>query len=98
MGMRNLAEFVVKRPLKMEMQLDATAAKAIAHRQGAGGLKHLDVRTLWIQECILQDNIEVRKIPREVNWADRLASVPKPNEWWQAMAHLGMIWSAGPLQ
>ena len=98
LGMRNLADFLMKRSLNIELQLDATAAKAIAHRQGAGGIKHLEVRTLWIQECILLDKIEVHKIDRSVNWSDRLCSVPKPPEWRGAMAHLSMAWTAGPLQ
>ena len=74
----------------MEMRLDATAAKGIAHRQSAGQLKHPDVRVLWIQECILLDKIQVTKIPRETNPTDQLCSVPKLAVWWQFMAELGM--------
>ena len=72
------------------MKLDANAAKGIAHRQGAGQLKHLDVRILWIQECILLDKVQVTKIPREINCADQLCSIPKLTVWWKFMGELSM--------
>ena len=87
----------MKRAVEMEMRLDATAAKGIAHRQGAGALKHLDVRVLWIQECIVLDRIQVTKIPREVNCADQLCSVPKLQIWWQFMTELGQSFVPGLL-
>ena len=97
LGLRNAIEFLLHKPIRLEMKLDATAAKGIAHRQGAGQLKHLDVRVLWIQECILMDKIQVTKIPREENWADQMCSVPKPRIWWEFMSGMGMTFAPGLL-
>ena len=47
---------------------------SIMSRRGAGGIKHLQVKDLWVQEAVRQYNINVVKIPREQNVADALAS------------------------
>ena len=80
------------------MKLDATAAEGIAHRRGAGQLKHLDVRVLWIQESILLDKIQTTKIPREDNCTDQLCRIPKLPVWWRFMAEVGMSFIPGLLK
>ena len=93
-----MAEFIHKRNIGLEMRLDATAAKGIAHRQGAGQLKHLDVRVLWIQEAILMDKIRITKIAREDNCSDQLCSMPKLAVWCRFMAELIMTFVPGLLE
>ena len=39
-----------------------------------GGIKHLEMRDLWCQGIVKKYDIAVRKIPRERNPADLLAS------------------------
>ena len=51
---------------------DSSAAKGIVQRQGAGKVKHLDVKTLWVQEKEANGDLEVKKIPRLNNWSDLL--------------------------
>ncbi len=60
------------------MQLDATvhsdasAALAIAQRQGLGKLRHLKVQYLWVQERVRRGEVAVRKVHGKDNPADLL--------------------------
>lgn len=54
------------------MWTDSSAAKGILHRQGAGKVKHLECRQLWVQEKIANKIITCSKVPREKNLADAL--------------------------
>ena len=51
---------------------DASAALGIAKRQGAGKLRHINVKTLWLQEKALQEELSYTKIKGEENPADGL--------------------------
>ena len=59
-----------------EMQLglegDSTACQGTLHREGAGKVKHLEVRQLWLQSHIRDGRIRFQKIPREGNSADAM--------------------------
>ena len=41
-------------------------------RQGAGKIKHLSVRQLWLQERVSSKQLEIVKVAREVNPSDPL--------------------------
>ena len=49
------------------MRVDSTAAKATASRRGAGKVKHMDARFLWVQERVRSGNIRVKKIDGKIN-------------------------------
>ena len=34
------------------LRMDASAARAICRREGVGKIKHLDVKTLWLQQAV----------------------------------------------
>ena len=51
---------------------DASAALSIAKRQGAGEMRHINVRTLWLQEKSAQQVLKYQKIRGEDNPADGL--------------------------
>lgn len=51
---------------------DASAALGIAKRQGAGKLRHINVKTLWLQEKALQEELSYTKIKGEENPANGL--------------------------
>ena len=51
---------------------DSNSAKGICHRQGAGKVKHLEARQLWLQERVLHKSVKIEKVPREVNSSDSL--------------------------
>ena len=49
---------------------DSSAAKGIMMRRGAGHIKHLSTKQLWVQELVERKEIEAVKIKRQVNLAD----------------------------
>ena len=51
---------------------DASAALSIAKRQGAGKLRHINVKTLWLQEKTVQQVLDYTKVKGEDNPADGL--------------------------
>ena len=57
-------------PKSLRMSTDASAALGIIGRQGAGKIKHLEIRQLWLQERVRNRNMSIRKIPRDINSAD----------------------------
>ena len=82
-GMRGLSEtlgFVhLMRELKSNdwgrivHRVDASARRAIMLRRGCGGLKHITVKSLWVQEACGSTQLQLR-VPRDVMHAHLLAS------------------------
>ena len=68
---KHLAE-EIHLPLTLQLKTDASAAKGVIQRQGAGKVKHLSVRQLWVQEREACKDLSVIKIPRAANPADLL--------------------------
>ena len=81
--MMEVAKFLrPHRVWKLEHKIDATATKGMILRQGAGQMKHLSIKELWIQEAVQDHKIRVIKIPREENPADALASPARSEQEW----------------
>ena len=59
--------FMIK---QMRLFLDSKAAKAIISRIGVGGVRHLDVKVLWLQTLAKQRRLYVYKVPGDVNHSD----------------------------
>ena len=51
---------------------DASAALSIAKRQGAGKMRHINVKSLWLQEKAVQKVLAYGKIKGEDNPSDGL--------------------------
>ena len=45
-------------------RVDANACRAIMLRRGCGGLKHITVKSLWVQEAVREYSIEDKVQPR----------------------------------
>ena len=56
--------------VKVSISTDASVCKSILLRHGAGKIKHLTTKQLWVQGAIETYGYAVYKIPREVNSAD----------------------------
>ena len=71
LALRNIS---VEMGLEAELELltDSSAAKGIVMRNGAGRVKHLDIKSLWIQEREARGDLRVKKVPRLANWSDLL--------------------------
>ena len=57
----------------VEVLCDASANIGINLRVGAGKVKHLGVRLLWLQERVSMGDLKMRKIPRASNCSDALS-------------------------
>ena len=49
--------------LKPRLAGDATAAAGIAKRRGAGKLRHVETKTLWLQRQVTNKKVTIRRIP-----------------------------------
>ena len=71
-GALHLIRELCSEECRVSLCTDASACKGIVLRQGCGRIKHLDVKSLWIQGAIEVHNISVKKVSREQNPADML--------------------------
>ena len=55
-----------------KLYADASAALSIAKRQGAGKMRHINVKSLWLQEKAVQEELSYEKIRGEDNPSDGL--------------------------
>ena len=69
LGLRQLAQ-EVGYALVFHLLGDSSAAKGIMLRTGAGAIKHLCTKQLWIQERVMSREIVPFKIKRDINMAD----------------------------
>ena len=58
--------------VKVQINTDSSTGKSIASRRGAGKIRHLDTRELWIQERVARGDIVIEKVRGEDNVADGL--------------------------
>jgi len=73
----NLCRFLLKlegREVNSELDFivytDSSSAKALAQRRGVGRLKHVDLRHLWVQACVRQKLIRLKKVGTQNNVSD----------------------------
>ena len=79
-GLQHLLEFVGFGTLPIHMSTDATVARNFMHRKGAGRMKHLDIRFMWLQEECANGKFVPKKVPRDVNPSDMLTKTPNTEE------------------
>ncbi len=56
--------------VRLKLYSDSSAARAVVARRGVGRLKHLEVRQLWLQDAMRNDELTVSSIPSAENTAD----------------------------
>ena len=73
----NLCRFLLKvdtreinSTLDFIVYTDSSSAKALAQRRGVGRLKHVDLRHLWVQSCVRQKLLRLKKVGTRNNVAD----------------------------
>ena len=59
------------------LMTDASAARSIAKREGAGKLRHINVRSLWLQQRAVRQELAYEKISGKLNPADGLTKQVK---------------------
>ena len=58
--------------VEVQVNTDSSAAKSIASRRGAGKVRHIEVRELWVQDRVARGDIALKKVKGEDNLADIL--------------------------
>lgn len=56
--------------LSIRMWVGSSAAIGVATRQGVGKIRHLDTKTLWVQQAVRTGRLEVRKVEGTEDPAD----------------------------
>ena len=56
----------------VQVSTDSRAAKSIASRRGAGRVRHIEVRELWVQDRVAKGELTIVKVKSEHNVADGL--------------------------
>ena len=67
---RHVIETLVEHPPAVIIATDSSAAQGITSRLGAGRVRHLEAKELWIQEKARSNEILVKKIGTDGNRAD----------------------------
>ena len=68
---------------------DASAAIGIAHRQGLGKTRHIEVQYLWIQHEVKEGKLIVKKVGTNNNPADLLTKAMNDDKMMKYMAEMG---------
>ena len=72
---------------RLRVKTDASVAKSLASRRGLGGIRHIEVNMLWLQEKVNNGTIEIEKVKGEINRSDALTkykdgeSIKRQLEW-----------------
>ena len=90
LGARNMAQELLA-PLDLEILTDASAARGVIQRQGAGRVKHLTIKQLWVQERESCGELSVEKIPRARNFADLMTHHWSESEGSQMLTGLSCV-------
>ena len=72
LGIRNML-IEMGRQFPLQLYTDSSAARGIIQRECAGRVKHLDIKTLWMQERETAGDLAIRKRPRAGNFSDLLS-------------------------
>ena len=69
---------------------DASAAIGIAHRQGLGKTRHIEVQYLWIQHEVKEGKLTVKKVDTNNNLADLLTKAMNGEKIMKYVAKMGV--------
>ena len=74
LGLRTaMTEFGLESSLELvRLYTDSSVAKSFVSTRGLGKMRHLDVKLLWLQECVQKGRLLVRKVSGVTNVADAL--------------------------
>ena len=64
----------------IEMFGDSSASYGTLHRIGAGKMKHLHTKQLWLQERVQCGDVHIYKVDRSQNWSDALTHPWTPSD------------------
>ena len=74
----------------LEVWVDSSAAKSFVSRRGAGRMRHIEVRWLWLQEEVRMGRVVVSKVKGEWNPADLMTKYLTTKEIHDRLGWMGM--------
>ena len=83
--------------LKLKLKMDSSANIGICSRKGAGSIRHIATRRLWLQHHVSPGAIDVSKIDGKVNPADRGTKHLQGNQIAPLLAIIGQRTEVGRL-
>ena len=75
--------------VEVQINTDSSTGKSVASRRGAGKIRHLDIRDLWIQERVARGDIMIEKVRGEDNVANGLTKHVDKQKMDQFMSECG---------
>ena len=83
--------------LEVEVQVntDSSAAKSIASRRGAGRVRHIEVREMWVQDRVNKGELRIVKVKGENNVADGLTKHVDRSKMDYYMKQCGFVFKDG---
>ena len=82
--------------VKGRLHLDLNAAKGIAQRRGVGKIRHLATQTLWLQEILQRQGVNIFKVAGGDNPADvGTKHVATQAEYWKCLDKMCVFWKEG---
>ena len=79
----------------IQVNTDSSAAKSMVMRKGAGRVRHIEVRELWVQDRVANGELQIFKVKGEFNAADGLTKHVERHKMDRYMEACGFVRSDG---
>ena len=94
LGMKGLMEDLGVE-VEVQVNTDSSAAKSITARNGAGRVRHIEVRELWVQDRVAKGELKIVKVKGEDNLVDGLTKHVDKQKMEQYMKACGIVRKSG---
>ena len=54
--------------VEVQVDTDSSAAKSMTARRGAGRVRHIEVRELWVQDRVAKGELKIVKVKVRTTW------------------------------
>ena len=81
--------------VEVQVNADSSAATSITARKGAGRVRHIEVRELWVQGRVAKGELKIVKVKGEDNVADGLTQHADKQNMEQYMKACGIVRRSG---
>jgi hypothetical protein len=81
--------------VEVQVNTDSSAAKSVASRRGAGRVRRIEVRELWVQDHIARGELTIVKVKGEHKVADGLTKRVDRNKMDECLRKCGLVRKVG---
>ena len=92
LGMQTAAKElgVEVKDLVVEMATDSSGAKSFASRRGSGGIRHIEVKWLWLQHAVAKGRFRLKKVAGTENPADIVTKYKSLREYQEQLSRVSV--------